>query len=93
MYIITRSLTKNLDHVNKIITEFGKNPNIIAISETELKDGSFSNVNVAGYDLICSNSNTNARGLALYNKCDFAFSLYVDYALRLANVENLWIEI
>ena len=37
MHINTRSLTKNLDHVNEIIAELDKNPDIIAISETKLK--------------------------------------------------------
>ena len=89
MQINTRSLTKNLDHVNEIIAELDKNPDIIAISETKLKDGTFSNVNIAGYDLICNHSKTNAGGVALYIKCDFVFSLAVDYAFRLANVEDL----
>ena len=34
MHINTKSLTKNQDHVNEIIAELDKNPEIIAISET-----------------------------------------------------------
>ena len=93
MHINTRSYTKNLNHVNEIIAELDKNRDIIAISETKLKDGTFSNVNIAGYDLICNNSKTNAGGVVLYIKCDFVFSLAADYAFRLANVEDLWSEI
>ena len=74
MHINTRSLTKNLDHVNEIIAELGKNPDIIAISETKLKDGTFSSVSIAGYDLICNNFKANAGVAALYIKCDFVFS-------------------
>ena len=70
MHINTRSLAKNLYYVNEIIAELDKNPDIIAISETKLKDGTFSNVNIAGYDLICNNSKTNAGGVALYIKCE-----------------------
>ena len=61
--------------------------------ETKLKDETFSNINIAGYDLICNNPKTNARVVALYIKCDFVFSVSVDCALMPANVEDLWIEI
>jgi len=50
-----------------------KEPDIVAISETKLKENSPSNVNLEKYDFVYKTSITNAGGLGLYIKKGYKY--------------------
>ena len=68
-----RSLPKNLSLLEDFITTVKEPPEIIAISETKLKENNIHNVNIPGYSFINTNSRTAAGGVAIYiaNELDF----------------------
>ena len=68
LHINTRSLAKNLNQVKDLLIFIGKIPNIIAISETKLRDGGFRNMGLTGFDFVHHSSPTNAGGVGLYIK-------------------------
>ena len=63
-----RSLQKNLDDLCEFISGFSKQPYIICISETKIKNstGALINISISGYEFVNVNSFTNAGGVGVY---------------------------
>ena len=89
-----RSIQKNIDSLNNLLSSFKNQPDIVAISKTKLKKEKINrNFNLDGYTFIHSDSTTNAGSVGLYikNKIKFELNQYSNYLLP--NSEHLWIDI
>ena len=73
LHLNMRSLPKNLSLLEDFIATVHEPPEIIAISETKLRENNIYNINIPGYSFINTNSRTAAGGVAIYiaNELDF----------------------
>ena len=62
----TRSLCKNVSLLHDILLTVETRPDIIAISETKIKENSYANINLSGYNFVNTNSKSKAGGVGLY---------------------------
>ena len=90
-HVNIKSLNKNIDKLEELLLELGKLPDIIALSETKLKN-SFSCF-LDGCKFIQSNSDTNAGGVGLLVRNNVSFIVTDQYELNVPNCEDLWIEV
>ena len=89
-----RSLQKNIDKLSHYLTDFNRKPDVIAVSETKLKENMiYSNIELDGYQFIHRNSHTSAGGVGIYVKSSISYNLKPTINIDLSSVENLWIEI
>lgn len=88
-----RSLPKNLHLLDDLLYTFHTKPNIIAVTETRLKQNTVDNVDLTGYDLYHTDSPTSAGGTALYISSNLKAMPRPDLELKLDLVESTWIEI
>ena len=93
LHINTRSLAKNLNQVRDLLISIGKIPDIIAISETKLRDGGFHNVSLEGFEFVHNSSPTNAGGIGLYIKQGIIFNLITTPNLNIEECEDIWIDV
>ena len=71
-----RSLQKHIDQLNNYLVGFKNQPDIVAISETKLKEGFINrNVKLEGYGFLHSDSKKCAGGVGLYVKDTVKFSI------------------
>ena len=61
-----RSLEKNIDKMSQYLSELTTQPDVIALTETKLKDNICGNIELPGYKLIHVNSPTLAGGVGFY---------------------------
>ena len=80
------SLKKNINKLEELLLKLGKLPDIIALSETKLKN-SFSYF-LDGYKFIQPNSDTNAQGVGLFVRSNMNFIVTDQYKLNVPNCEN-----
>ena len=66
MHVNTRSLHKNFEKREELIHEINITPDVIAISETKLKDNTPFSYSLFGYDFVSKNSSTNAGGVEIF---------------------------
>ena len=66
IHINIRSLNKNIDDLLEFLTEIGTHPNIICLTETQLKQSSLVNNKIPGYKFCHVDSDTNAGGVGIY---------------------------
>ena len=71
------------------MTQLGKFPEIIAISET--KQHSEFKMQLHGYTFIQNNSNTNAGGVGMFIKETLTFQSLNIYQLNMEGCKDLWI--
>jgi len=95
IYFNIRSLQKHIDTLNNFLANFKNQPDIIAISETRLREGKITkkNIELEGYKFICKNSESSAGGVRLYIKNEIIFNLNPCSKKTLLNSEHLWIDI
>ena len=93
LHINTRSLAKNLNQVKDLLISIGKIPDIIAISETKLRNEGFHNVSREGFEFVHHNSPTNAGGVGLYIKQGINFNLITKPNLNIEGCEDIWIDV
>ena len=89
-----RSIQKNIDSLNNLLSSFKNQPDIVAISETKLQKEKINrNFNLDGYTFIHDDSTTNAGvvGLHIKNTIKFKLNQYSNYLLP--NSKYLWIDI
>ena len=89
LHINTRSLNKHFEKLEEFVTQLGKLPEIIAISETKLH--SEFKMQLQGHTFIQNNSNTNAGGVGMFIKETLSFQSL--YQLNTEGCEDLWITI
>ena len=89
-----RSLQKNIDKMSQYLSELEKQPEIIALTETKLKENYISgNIELPGYKFIHVNSSTLAGGVGFYIKEKIKFSVLEEFSIYVDAVENMWIRI
>ena len=88
-----RSLQKNFQSLLDLINTFTKYPDIICITETRLRGSPLMNVTLPNYELLYSNSPTNAGGVAMYISKNFAIQSVSKQDLLIQNCEDLWLHV
>lgn len=88
-----RSLQKNLSLLEDLLETFNSAPEIIAISETKLKDQNIYNINIPNYSFINTNSKTSSGGVGMYISKDLDYIRRHDLECSTAAFESCWIEI
>ena len=87
-----RSLQKNIDKMSQYLSELEKQPEIIALTETKLKENYIrGNIELPGYKFIHVNSSTLAGGVRFYIKEKIKFSILEEFSINVDAVENMWI--
>jgi len=81
-----RSLNKNFEKLEELLSQLGKMPEIIAISETKLN----SNFNsfLEGYTFLQSNSITKAGGVGMFIKNSLVYKVINSYNLNVMGSEK-----
>ena len=87
-----RSLYKNIDKLEEIVTPCSKPPDIIALSETRIKETSII-ATLPGYNFINENSQTQAGGVGAYIKNNLKYLQRRDLQFKIHGCENIWLEI
>ena len=88
-----RSLSANLTSLEDVLSTVKSTPDIIAISETKLKDDNIYNINIPGYIFVNTNSPTSAGGVGIYISQDLEFIRRHDLEIAEGGIESCWIEI
>ena len=70
---------------------FSKKPDVIGVSETELKENQHELNNISAYNFLFNNSTTNAEGGSLYIKAEIGFIERPDLKHKSDCVEDIWI--
>ena len=92
IHINMRSLLKNFEKLEEMINDLHVSPDIIAISETKLKNNVPFNSFLTAYDFMHQNSKTNAGGVALFVKSIYLFNVVDSFNLNAEKCEDTWIE-
>ena len=87
-----RSLYKNIDKLEEIITPCWKPPDIIALSETRIKDTSIEAA-LPGYNFINENPQPQAGDVGAYIKNNLKYRQRHDLQFKLCGCEKLWLEL
>ena len=82
MHVNTRSLHKNFEKLEELIHEINISPDVIAISETKLKDNTSFSYSLFGYDFVSKNSSTNAGVVGIFVKSSYSFNLITSLNLN-----------
>ena len=89
-----RSLQKHIDELATYLAGFKNQPEIVAISETKLREGNVNrNINLEGYSFVHSDSKTCAGGVRIYIKNTQKCSVNLHSKIVIINAEHLWIDI
>ena len=89
-----RSLQKHIDELSAYLANFNNQPDIVAISETKLREGKINhNIDIYGYNFIHADSATCAGGVGLYTKNSLMYSVNKCSTLKLSNAEHLWVNV
>ena len=88
-----RSLEKNIDKMSQYLSELKRQPDVIALTETKLKDNMCGNIEPAGYKFIHVNSPTLAGGVGFYINKKLKYSVLGKLEMKANSVENMWIRI
>ena len=89
-----RSLQKHIDKLSAYLANFKHQPDIVAISETKLREGKINrNIDIYGYNSIHADSATYAGGVGLYIKNSLKYSVKKCSTLKLSNAEHLWVDV
>jgi len=87
-----RSLYKSMDKLEEIVTPCSKPPDIIALSETRIKETSII-ATLPGYNFINENSQTQAGGVGAYIKNNLKYLQRRDLQFKTHGCENIWLDI
>ena len=89
-----RSLQKNIDKLCDYLAGFKNQPEIVAISETKLREGYINrNIELEGYTFFHSDSKTQAGGVGIYIKNSLQYSINQCTKICLTKTEHLWVDI
>ena len=93
LHLNVRSLSKNILKIEDLLKDCTDYPDILAITETKLKDKNANQISLNNYDFIFNNSVTNSRGIGFYILSNNNYSRRPDLNFSSADSENLCIEI
>ena len=86
----TRSLSKKFSDLKELLVDISNKPDILAISETKLKDGQQHNYNVEldGFEFLKYNSTTNVGGTGIYINRIYSYNLVNSHQLNVNGCED-----
>jgi len=87
-----RSLYKNVDKLEEIVSLCAKPPDSIALSETRIKETSII-APLPDYNFINENSQTQAGGVGAYIKNILKYLQRRDLQFKMCGCENIWFEL
>jgi len=87
-----RSLHKNIEKLELIVSPCSKTPDIIALSETRIKETSIT-APLPGYNFINENSQSQAGSVGAYIKNNLKYLQQRDLQFRMSGCENIWFEL
>ena len=91
LHINIKSLNKNFEKLEELLSVLGKMPEIIAISETKLNSNL--KTSLPGYTFIHNNSSTNAGGAGMFIKGTLSYKTTSEYQLNIMGCEGIWVKI
>ena len=92
LHLNIRSLAKNYDDLADFLSKFAIQPDVIASTETKIKDKPLVNIFIPGYTFFHVNSNSNAGGVGAYISDSLqASKILFDTAYH--GCECLWIKL
>ena len=87
-------MQKHIDQLNNYLVGFKNQPDIVAISETKLKEGLINrDIKLEDYGFLHNDSKKCAGGVGLYIKDTSKFSINQCSKICLPNAEHLWVDI
>jgi len=92
LHVNIRSLTKNLEKLEELLADITTLPDIIAITETRLKNSMNFGFRLQGYSIEYHDSPTNAGGVALFVKDSLAYRVKNKFMIDTPGCENLWLQ-
>ena len=92
VHVNIRSLTKSFEDLSHFLSQFSVPPDVICITETRLKNASFVNISIPGYEFFFVNSFSLAGGVGVYVSSTIGFSVIVKNVIN-AGCENIWLSI
>ena len=92
VHVNIRSLTKNFDDLSHFLSQFSVPPDVICITETRLKNASFVNISIPGYEFVFANSFSSAGGVGVYVSSTIGFSVIAKNVIN-AGCEDIWVSI
>ena len=93
LHVNIRSLTKNLKKLEELLAGIRTLPDIIAITETRLKNSMNFGFRLQGYSIEYHDSPTNAGGVALFVKDSLAYRVENKFMVDTPGCENLWLQL
>jgi len=92
LHVNIRSLTKNLEKLEELLAGIRTLPDIIAITETRLKNAMNFGFRLQGYSIEYHDSSTNAGGVALFVKDSLSYRVENKLMVDTPSCENLWLQ-
>ena len=91
LHVNIRSLNKNFEKLEDLLTQISNLPDIIAISKTKLNNKL--NFGLHGYNFIQNNSKTKAGGVGMFIKENINYNLSKFPQLNVLDCEDLWVTV
>jgi len=92
LHVNIRRLTKNLEKLEELLAGIRTLPDIIAITETRLKNSMSFGFRLQGYSIEYHDSPTNAGGVSLFVKDRLVYHVENKFMVDTPGCENLWLQ-
>ena len=95
IHVNIRSIYKNFDKLKILLFKFKNLPDIICLSETNIRKGADKKFipTIEGYFFVRNDGTTNMGGAGIFIKNNLEYSIREDLFLDLNDCENIWVEI
>ena len=88
-----RSLNKNFEKLEILISQLNFRPTIISVNETWLEKDKPFLYSLQGYDFLSKPGTCRAGGTSIFIKSEINYKLLEHFNMNLTNCEDLWIEV
>ena len=95
LHINMRSINneKNFDKFEEFLKALPFLPDIVCVSETQIKGDPLVNISLPQYNLVHDDSTTRAGGVAIYVSKKFRFETEPKFKMKIDGCEDLWLNI
>ena len=93
LHVNIRSLQKHIDHLQELLSNLNFLPDIIAITETRIKDEPVLNMNISDYKFSFVKSFNNAGGIGVYIHNSLNCTVSDKFHIALPLSENMWLNV
>ena len=93
LHINIRSLQKHIDELHELIINAKIHPDLVAITETRIKNKPLINIDIPGYSFSYETPSSNAGGVGIYVGDNLNFNIIENYNISISSCENLWLKI